>query len=169
MVLICNIRDPVTGQNYSRDVRYVAQKAENYLVRTGTGDTALFGPELEHFTIFPSKQTFVSALSMSALCHKRTFACAAHVGPFLARPPDWVVVPSALLVGLLLPRLQVRYRLPSTAMPSAFWSFLMFSLASVGRSTGGWWSPRSLGPRTAWCRRCPMQPVEILRAGRGVE
>ena len=69
MVLICNIRDPVTGQNYSRDVRYVAQKAENYLVRTGTGDTAYFGPELEHFTIFPSKQTFVSALSMSALCH----------------------------------------------------------------------------------------------------
>ena len=49
LVLICNIRDPVTGQNYSRDVRYVAQKAENYLVGTGTGDTAYFGPELEHF------------------------------------------------------------------------------------------------------------------------
>jgi glutamine synthetase len=28
LVLICNIRDPVTGQSYSRDVRYVAQKAE---------------------------------------------------------------------------------------------------------------------------------------------
>ena len=42
MVLICNIRDPVTGQNYSRDVRYVAQKAENYLVGMGTGDTAYF-------------------------------------------------------------------------------------------------------------------------------
>ena len=45
----------MTGQNYSRDVRYVAQKAQNYLMRTGTGDTAYFGPELEHFTIFPSK------------------------------------------------------------------------------------------------------------------
>src|SRR5262249_46844716 len=27
LVLICNIRDPVTGQPYSRDVRYIAQKA----------------------------------------------------------------------------------------------------------------------------------------------
>src|SRR6478736_2195013 len=35
LVLICNIRDPVTGQSYSRDARYIAQKAETYL--TGTG------------------------------------------------------------------------------------------------------------------------------------
>jgi glutamine synthetase len=49
LVLICNIRDPVTGQSYSRDVRYVAQKAENYLRGTGIGDTAYVGPELEHF------------------------------------------------------------------------------------------------------------------------
>jgi glutamine synthetase len=49
LVLICNIRDPVTGQSYSRDVRYIAQKAENYLRVTGIGDTAYFGPELEHF------------------------------------------------------------------------------------------------------------------------
>ena len=49
LVLICNIRDPVTGQSYSRDVRYVAQKAENYLRGTAIGDTAYFGPELEHF------------------------------------------------------------------------------------------------------------------------
>ena len=25
LVLICNIRDPITGQNYSRDVRHIAQ------------------------------------------------------------------------------------------------------------------------------------------------
>src|SRR5260370_9620240 len=49
LVLICNIRAPVTGQSYSRYVRYVAQKAENYLRGTGIGDTAHFGPELEHF------------------------------------------------------------------------------------------------------------------------
>src|SRR6266568_3511259 len=35
LVLICNIRDPVTGQTYSRDPRYVAQKAETYLKSTG--------------------------------------------------------------------------------------------------------------------------------------
>jgi hypothetical protein len=46
----------------------IAQKAENYLVGTGTGDTPYFGPELEHFTTFPSKQTSVSASGTSALC-----------------------------------------------------------------------------------------------------
>src|SRR6201993_3984195 len=28
LVLICNIRDPITGESYSRDARYIAQKAE---------------------------------------------------------------------------------------------------------------------------------------------
>jgi glutamine synthetase len=49
LVLICNIRDPVTGQSYSRDARHIAQKAEAYLKQTRIGDTAYFGPELEHF------------------------------------------------------------------------------------------------------------------------
>ena len=43
------IRDPITGESYSRDVRYVAQKAEAYLKETAVGDAAYFGPELEHF------------------------------------------------------------------------------------------------------------------------
>ena len=49
LVLICNIRDPVTGQPYSRDVRHIAQKAEIFLKGTGIGDAAYCGPELEHF------------------------------------------------------------------------------------------------------------------------
>ena len=49
LVLICNIRDPVTGQSYSRDARYIAQKAETYLKTTGVADTAYFGPEAEFF------------------------------------------------------------------------------------------------------------------------
>src|ERR1700692_4539067 len=39
------VRDPVTGESYSRDPRYVAQKAEDYLVSTGIADRAYFGPE----------------------------------------------------------------------------------------------------------------------------
>src|SRR6476660_5496983 len=31
LVLICNIRDPLTGRPYNRDARYVAQTAETYL------------------------------------------------------------------------------------------------------------------------------------------
>ena len=43
LVLICNVRDPVTGQTYTRDPRYVAQKAETYLKSIGLGEAAYFG------------------------------------------------------------------------------------------------------------------------------
>ena len=49
LVLICNIVDPVTRESYSRDPRYIAQKAEAYLKSTGIGDTAFIGPEAEFF------------------------------------------------------------------------------------------------------------------------
>jgi glutamine synthetase len=51
--LICDIEDAVTRQPYSRDPRYIARKAEQYLKTTGIGDTAYFGPEPEFF-IFES-------------------------------------------------------------------------------------------------------------------
>ena len=47
--MICNIFDPITKEAYSRDPRFVAQKAEAYLKSTGIGDTAFFGPEAEFF------------------------------------------------------------------------------------------------------------------------
>jgi glutamine synthetase len=47
--LICNVRDPISGEAYTRDPRYVAQKAEAYLKGTGIADTAYFGPEAEFF------------------------------------------------------------------------------------------------------------------------
>jgi len=49
MSLICNIVDPVTKEPYTRDPRFVAQKAEKYLRSTGIGDAAYFGPEAEFF------------------------------------------------------------------------------------------------------------------------
>ena len=49
----CFVHDPLTGENYSRDPRYVAKKAEDYLASTGIADTAYFGPEAEFF-IFDS-------------------------------------------------------------------------------------------------------------------
>ncbi|MHB8293102.1 MAG: type I glutamate--ammonia ligase [Acidimicrobiales bacterium] len=47
--LNCFVHDPVTGESYSRDPRYVARKAEDYLASTGIADTAYFGPEAEFF------------------------------------------------------------------------------------------------------------------------
>src|SRR3989449_11600131 len=49
LVLICNVKDPVTGQWYSRDPRYIAQKAEAYVKKSGVADTVYIGPELEFF------------------------------------------------------------------------------------------------------------------------
>src|SRR5258707_383267 len=48
-----HVRDPLTGESYSRDPRYIVQKAEAYLKSTGLADTAYFGPEAE-FYIFDS-------------------------------------------------------------------------------------------------------------------
>ncbi len=49
LVLICDIKDPVTLELYERDPRYIALKAEQYMKSTGIGDTAYFGPEAEFF------------------------------------------------------------------------------------------------------------------------
>jgi glutamine synthetase len=46
---ICSIKEPRTGEPYSRCPRTIAQKAVDYLVSTGLGDTAFFGPEAEFF------------------------------------------------------------------------------------------------------------------------
>jgi glutamine synthetase len=49
LVLLCNIVDPITKENYSRDPRWIAKKAENYLSMSGIGDATFFGPEAEFF------------------------------------------------------------------------------------------------------------------------
>src|SRR5437867_11111131 len=48
--LTCDVVDPVTGAAYSRDPRYVARKAEQYLIKTGFATTAYSGLEEEFFT-----------------------------------------------------------------------------------------------------------------------
>jgi glutamine synthetase len=47
--IICDIFDPITKEDYTRDPRNIAKKAEMYLKSTGIGDTAFFGPEAEFF------------------------------------------------------------------------------------------------------------------------
>lgn len=49
--IVCHIEDPLTRQRYSRDPRFVAEKAEQYLRQTGIADTAYFGPEAEFFLL----------------------------------------------------------------------------------------------------------------------
>src|SRR6266581_1748986 len=49
--LICDVRDPVTGKDYSRDPRNVAHKAEAYLKSSGVAERAYFGPEAEFYIL----------------------------------------------------------------------------------------------------------------------
>jgi glutamine synthetase len=47
--VVCDISDPLTKKEYSRDPRFIAKKAEAYLKSSGIGDVSYWGPELEFF------------------------------------------------------------------------------------------------------------------------
>src|SRR3990170_7540208 len=49
LCMICNVQDPITREDYSRDPRNVARKAVNFLKSTGVADTCYIGPEAEFF------------------------------------------------------------------------------------------------------------------------
>jgi glutamine synthetase len=53
LAIHCFVKDPVTGEMYTRDPRWIARKAEAHLVQTGIADTSYWGPECE-FYIFDS-------------------------------------------------------------------------------------------------------------------
>jgi glutamine synthetase len=47
--VICDVYDPITKLPYTRDPRFIARKAEQYLVSSGIADTSFWGPEYEFF------------------------------------------------------------------------------------------------------------------------
>ena len=49
LVMICDVQDPLTREDYSRDPRNIARKSVAYLKQTGIADIAFFGPEAEFF------------------------------------------------------------------------------------------------------------------------
>jgi glutamine synthetase len=49
VAVTCNIQDPITREDYAKDPRNVARKAERYMRSTGLADIANFGPEPEFF------------------------------------------------------------------------------------------------------------------------
>jgi len=49
LTMFCNVVDPITRDFYSRDPRWIAQKAEAYLKKSGIADVSYWGPEVEHF------------------------------------------------------------------------------------------------------------------------
>ncbi len=49
LTVTCNVFDPVTRAPYSRDARFIAQKAERYLQQSGIATASFWGPEAEFF------------------------------------------------------------------------------------------------------------------------
>jgi len=49
LTMVCNIQDPITQQDYTRDPRNIARKAASYMRSTGLADTCRIAPELEFF------------------------------------------------------------------------------------------------------------------------
>jgi len=49
LVILCEVIEPSTGQDYTRDPRSTAKRAEAYAKSTGICDTVFFGPEAEFF------------------------------------------------------------------------------------------------------------------------
>jgi glutamine synthetase len=62
LYLVCNVVDPLTRESYTRDPRYIAQKAEAHLLETGIADISYWGPEAE-FYIFNSLRFDQNAFS----------------------------------------------------------------------------------------------------------
>jgi len=49
VAIYCDVYEPLSGKPYNRCPRSIAKKAEKYLISSGMGDTAFFGPEAEFF------------------------------------------------------------------------------------------------------------------------
>src|ERR1041384_4684590 len=47
--IICDVRDPITKKEYSRDPRSIGRKCIEHLKKSGIADSAAYGPELEFF------------------------------------------------------------------------------------------------------------------------
>jgi glutamine synthetase len=56
LTLTCDVYDPISRSPYSRDPRFIAQKAERYLGKMGIATTSYWGPEAEFF-IFDASGT----------------------------------------------------------------------------------------------------------------
>src|SRR5947209_8179750 len=81
-----HVRDPLTGESYSRDPRYIVQKAEAYLKSTGLADTAYFGPEAEIDMRFDELSVMADKLMLYKYVVKNVARAAGYSVTFMPKP-----------------------------------------------------------------------------------
>ena len=74
LVIFCDIIDPISKKNYERDPRSTAKQAEEYLKKSGVGDTVYVGPEPEFFVFDDVK--FANTMN------KTSFEIDSNEGPY---------------------------------------------------------------------------------------
>ena len=74
LVIFCDIVDPISKKNYERDPRSTAKQAEEYLKKSGVGDTVYVGPEPEFFVF--------DDVRFSNTMNKTSFEIDSNEGPY---------------------------------------------------------------------------------------
>lgn len=92
--LICDVADPITHKPYSRDPRFIAKKAEEYLRASGIADTSYWGPEMEFFVFSKARfdqganHTFYRLESPEAAWGEESYRIRHKEGYFPVAPHD---------------------------------------------------------------------------------
>ncbi len=102
VIVFCDILDPETQRGYDRDPRTVARKAEAYLVESGIGTEAYFGPEPEFF-VFDRVNYDVN--ENYAFYNLHSEECASPTSPFLVIKDFWMTASDTGLIKALATRL----------------------------------------------------------------
>src|SRR5207302_164351 len=84
--LTCDVSDPVTGARYSRDPRYVAQKAEQHLVKSGIATPAYYGPAAEIDMRFTTLARMADQLMMYKYIVKNVCHQNGYTATFMPKP-----------------------------------------------------------------------------------
>ncbi len=141
------IHDPITGEQYSRDPRNIAKKAEAYLASTGIADTAYFGPEAE-FYVFDSVRFETSANQASTTSTPRP-------APGTPAPRSRTAATrSATRAATSRPR---RSTTSPTCVPRSPWSWSRPASRSSASTTR--WAPPARPRSTTSSTRCSPPPT----------
>src|SRR2546426_561069 len=86
LYLVCNVVDPITRESYTRDPRFIAQKAEAYLAETGIADVSYWGPEAEFYLRFTSLTKMADQMMAYKYIVKNVARQHGYVATFMPKP-----------------------------------------------------------------------------------